>query len=77
MIAQSTAFPAAAEEHEHLVLAAGGVILRYGPLCGPGTWYPDELPPPPRIQVDEAARRTVAALDTPPGTIFELVETLP
>jgi uncharacterized protein YbjT (DUF2867 family) len=74
-IAQSTAFPAeGAVEHERLVLTAGGVILRYGRLYGPGTWHSDRLPPPPRIHVDEAARRTVDALDTPSGTIVELVE---
>jgi uncharacterized protein YbjT (DUF2867 family) len=75
MLAQSTAFPAGAEEHERLVLAAGGVILRYGRLYGPGTYSGDgPPPPPPRIHVDEAARRTVDALATPPGTILELVE---
>jgi uncharacterized protein YbjT (DUF2867 family) len=75
MIAQSTAFPAGAEEHERMVLAAGGVILRYGYFYGPGTYSGEgEPPPPPRIHVDEAARRTVEALDAPPGTILTLVE---
>jgi nucleoside-diphosphate-sugar epimerase len=41
MVAQSTAFPAATEQLERLVLDAGGVILRYGHLYGPGTWYSD------------------------------------
>jgi uncharacterized protein YbjT (DUF2867 family) len=76
MLAQTTAFPAAgAEEEERMVLAAGGVVLRYGRLYGPGTYSGDDaLPPRPRISVDEAARRTVEALDAPPGTILELVE---
>jgi NAD(P)-dependent dehydrogenase (short-subunit alcohol dehydrogenase family) len=73
-IAQSTAFPAGAEEHENLVLGADGVVLRYGLLYGPGTWHGDELPPPPRVHVDEAARRTLAALDARPGTIIDIVE---
>lgn len=73
-LAQSTAFPAATEEHERLVLDAGGVVLRYGYFYGPGTWYDGELPPPPRIHVDDAARRTVEALDAPLGTVLELVD---
>ena len=59
--------PAATAEHERLVLDAGGVILRYGYFYGPDTWYPDELPPAPRVQIDDAARRTVEALDAPAG----------
>jgi uncharacterized protein YbjT (DUF2867 family) len=58
---------AAVEEHERLVVSVGGTILRYGQLYGIGTFYPDEPPPAPRIHVDEAARRTVDALDSPPG----------
>jgi uncharacterized protein YbjT (DUF2867 family) len=73
-VAQSTAFPALVQEHERLVLDAGGVILRYGYWYGPGTWYEDTLPPEPRIQIDEAARRTVDALVAPRGSIIELVE---
>jgi hypothetical protein len=76
VIAQSTAFPAAGiEEHEALVLEAGGVLLRYGRFYGPGTWYPDDQPPePPRVRVDEAARRTFEALDAPSGSVLEIVE---
>lgn len=75
MVAQSIAFPPGAPEHEQLVLDAGGVILRYGIFYGPGT-YGGEAPPEgvPRIHVDEAARRTVTALDAPAGTVLELVE---
>ena len=57
----------AVAEHERLVLDAGGVVVRYGQLYGPGTYYPDDLPPPPRIQVEDAARRTMALLDAPSG----------
>lgn len=58
---------AAIAELERLVLAANGVVLRYGRLYGPGTYYEDERPEPPRIHVDEAARRTVPALESASG----------
>ncbi|MDA8072919.1 MAG: NAD(P)H-binding protein [Actinomycetota bacterium] len=53
----------AVAEHERLILDAGGVVVRYGQLYGPGTYYPDDLPVPPRIHVEGAARRTLALLD--------------
>ena len=60
----------AVAEHERLVLDAGGVVLRYGTFYGPGTYGGEErVPPPPRIHVDEAARRTVELLDAPTGII--------
>jgi uncharacterized protein YbjT (DUF2867 family) len=73
-IAQSIAWrpPAggeAVEEHERLVLDAGGLVLEYGTFYGPGTYGGDRLPPPPRIHVDEAARRTVELLDAPSGVV--------
>jgi uncharacterized protein YbjT (DUF2867 family) len=64
---------AAVEELEGSVLEAGGVVLRYGRLYGPGTYYEEGRPPPPRVHVDEAARRTVEALDAPSG-VREIVE---
>jgi NAD(P)H-binding len=64
---------AAVEELEGSVLEAGGVVLRYGRLYGPGTYYEEGRPPPPRVHVDEAARRTVEALDTPSG-VLEILE---
>jgi uncharacterized protein YbjT (DUF2867 family) len=75
-VVQSTAFPAAGrDELERLVSEAGGVVLRYGYFYGPGTWYGKASEaPPPRIHIDDAARRTVDALDSPPGTVLELVE---
>jgi nucleoside-diphosphate-sugar epimerase len=79
ILAQSVAWPLAGEagaavaEHERSVLAAGGVVLRYGKLFGPGTYFEEEPPPGPRIHVDEAARRTGAALDAPSG-VLSLVE---
>lgn len=60
---------AAVRELEAAVLAYGGVVLRYGRLYGPGTYHEDLLPDHPRIQVDEAARRTVEALDEPSGVL--------
>ena len=57
----------AVAEHERQVLDAGGVVVRYGQLYGPGTYYPDDLPAPPRIHVEDAAGRTMALLDAPSG----------
>ena len=54
---------AAVEEMEQMVLDRGGVVIRYGQLYGPGTFYEGEPPDPPRVHVDEAARRTVELLD--------------
>lgn len=59
--------------HERMVLDAGGVVLRYGQLYGPGTFYADDPPPPPRIAAGEAARRTVALLGAASG-IYDLAE---
>jgi uncharacterized protein YbjT (DUF2867 family) len=64
---------AAVSELERLVLAADGVVLRYGRLYGPGTYYEGKKPEVPRVHVDEAARRTLAALDAPSG-IVEVAE---
>lgn len=60
---------------ERMVLDAGGVIIRYGQLYGPGTYYPDPAapPPPPRVAVEEAARATAELLDAEPGVV-EVVE---
>lgn len=59
----------AVAEHERAVLDAGGVVIRYGQLYGPGTYSTSTLPPPPRVHVDDAARRTLEALDAPTGVI--------
>ncbi|MBV8431681.1 MAG: NAD(P)-dependent oxidoreductase [Solirubrobacterales bacterium] len=65
----------AVKEHERSVLDFGGVILRYGQLYGPGTYFEDELPEPPRIHVDAAAQRTAELLDSP-GGIVVITETV-
>jgi uncharacterized protein YbjT (DUF2867 family) len=59
----------AVEDLERSVLAAGGVVLRYGRLYGPGTYYEQALPPQPRVHVEEAARRTAEALSAPSGVL--------
>jgi nucleoside-diphosphate-sugar epimerase len=64
---------AATEELERSVLAAEGVVLRYGRLYGPGTYNEEEPPPPPRVHVDDAARRTVAALEAP-SSVLTIIE---
>lgn len=73
-LAQSIAWrpPARGEvvdAHERQVLGANGVVVRYGQLYGPGTFYEDRLPPHPRIQVDAAARDTVPLLDADTGIV--------
>jgi len=61
------------ERHESQVLDFGGVVLRYGQFYGPGTYYEGDPPEPPRIEIGEAARRTVEVLDAPSG-IVEIVD---
>ena len=60
---------AAVDEMEQMVLAAGGVVLRYGQFYGPGTYHEGRLPDGVRVDVDAAARRTLDALDAPPGIL--------
>ena len=74
VVAQSIAWTpsrnaAAAVEHlERSVLGVQGVVLRYGQFYGPGTYYLDAPPEPPRVGLDRAATATVDALDLPSGT---------
>jgi nucleoside-diphosphate-sugar epimerase len=60
---------AAVAEMEEMVLAADGVVLRYGQFYGPGTYHQSEPPPPPRIHVDDAAARTAGLLGAQPGIV--------
>jgi nucleoside-diphosphate-sugar epimerase len=60
---------AVVDEHERQVLDAGGVVLRYGQLYGPGTFYPHELPAHPRVHVDAAASATRGLLDAASGVV--------
>jgi nucleoside-diphosphate-sugar epimerase len=64
------------DQHEHMVLSAGGVVIRYGQLYGPGTYYEDRIPPHPRIHVDVAANRTVPLIGAPSGVVV-VVEPAP
>jgi uncharacterized protein YbjT (DUF2867 family) len=59
----------AVRDLERQVLEVGGVVLRYGQFYGPGTYHEGDLPPPPRVQIDEAAKLTVSVLDAPSGVI--------
>jgi uncharacterized protein YbjT (DUF2867 family) len=63
----------AVDDLERQVLDADGVVVRYGQLYGPGTFYEDRLPQHPRIHVDEAARRTPPLIKAPSGVV-SLVE---
>ena len=80
LLAQSIAWKlegesqAAVEELERLVVNASGVVLRYGQFYGPGTYYEAEPPAPPRVHIDEAARRTVQALDAPGGATLIILD---
>ncbi len=75
VIAQSVAWTlpgdggAAVEFLERTVLDADGIVIRYGQFFGPGTYYQGVPPGPPRIRVDEAARRTVMLLQAPSGIV--------
>lgn len=60
---------ASLEEHEGAVLAFGGVVVKYGQLYGPDTYYESTLPTHPRIHVDDAAQRTVPLIAAPSGVV--------
>jgi len=55
----------AVNQLEESVLAEGGVVLSYGQFYGPGTYNEGGIPAEPRVQIDRAAERTVALLDSP------------
>lgn len=60
----------ALKRHERMVLDAGGTVLRYGWLYGPGTYSEtSRRVPSPRIHVDAAAQRTVELLEAPAGIV--------
>jgi hypothetical protein len=61
------------DAHENGVVSAGGTVLRYGRFYGPGTFYEIDPPPPPRIYIDDAARRTMPFLVGPRG-IFTITD---
>ena len=59
--------PTSVVELERLTLDAGGVVVRYGQWYGPGTYHQGDPPAEPRVHIDTAAHRTVAALDLAAG----------
>jgi hypothetical protein len=61
------------DDLERQVLDSDGVVVRYGQLYGPGTFYEDRLPQHPPIHVDEAARGTPPLIKAPSGVV-SLVE---
>jgi len=71
----STATAAAVAHLEQAVLAVDGVVLRYGQLHGPGTYFPDPtaLPDEPRVGLDRAARATVQHLTATSG-VYTVVD---
>lgn len=74
MLAQSIAWTPpgrgdAVAWHEAAVLDAGGVVVRYGQLYGPGTYYETEPPAPPRIHVSDAGQRTVPLVEAASGVV--------
>jgi nucleoside-diphosphate-sugar epimerase len=54
---------------EEAVLDVKGVVLRYGMFYGPGTYFEVDLPAGPRVHIDTAVARTLAALDAAPGIL--------
>jgi len=60
---------AAVDETEQMVLASGGVVLRYGQFYGPGTYHEGQPPNGTRVDIETAARRTLEALDMPSGIV--------
>ena len=79
VIAQSIAWVlpgdggSAVEFLERTVLAARGVVLRYGQFYGPETYFESEPPPSPRVHIDDAASRTLDSLYAP-SSILDIVE---
>jgi len=74
LLAQSIAWRpqgrgAVVEQHEHQVLDARGMVVRYGQLYGPGTFYEDRPPGHPQVHVDAAARATLGLLGARPGVV--------
>jgi nucleoside-diphosphate-sugar epimerase len=70
---QSTVQGIVALEHEVLnTPGIDGVVLRYGYLYGPGTWY-DAPPKPPSVHVDAAAHVALLAIGNGKG-VYNVAE---
>jgi nucleoside-diphosphate-sugar epimerase len=65
-----------AADMERQVLAASGfegIVLRYGLLYGPGTWYPTEAPRP-ALHVDAAAQAALLAMTRGAAGIYNIAD---
>ncbi len=51
-----------------------GIVLRYGLLYGPGTWFPDRKRGAPALHVDAAAQCAVLALSRGARGIYNIAE---
>lgn len=76
VLAQSVAWPMgdaagadAVASLETQVLAANGVVMRYGQFYGADTFHPEHPPRPPRVHIDRAATATVDALGEAGGIL--------
>lgn len=54
---------------ESRVLEYGGLVLRYGRFYGSNTYFENDIPPNPRIHIDDAARQTLYHLSSTLGII--------
>ena len=51
-----------------------GIVLRYGYLYGPGTWYPDEKRAKPALHVDAAAWAALLAVSKGERGVYNIAE---
>ena len=51
-----------------------GIVLRYGYLYGPGTWYPNEKRAKPALHVDAAAQAALLAVSKGTPGIYNIAE---
>ena len=51
-----------------------GIVLRYGFLYGPGTWFPDEKRAKPALHVDAAAQAALLAVSNGARGIYNVAE---
>jgi nucleoside-diphosphate-sugar epimerase len=55
-------------------LGVEGILLRYGYLYGPGTWYETQNPPAPSVHVDAAARAALLAITKGTPGIYNIAD---
>jgi len=73
--ARAVTVKGAVDMERQVLEAAGieGVVLRYGLLYGPGTWYPTAAPKP-ALHVDAAARAAVLALTRGGAGVYNVAD---